>query len=54
MGNSPLGRPRRRWEENIRMGLKEKGINTSNWVNSAQDRNYWRAPVNAALSLRVP
>ena len=50
----PLRRPRRRWEDNIRMDLKEIGINTKNWVNSAQDRDYWRALVNAALNLRVP
>ena len=50
----PLGRPRRRWEDNIRMDLEEIGINVSNWVDSAQDRNYWRALVNAALNLRVP
>ena len=47
-----LGGPRRRWEDNIRMCLKEIGINTRNWVNSAQDRDYWRTLVNAALSLR--
>ena len=50
----PLGRPRRRWEDNIRMDLKEIGINVGNWVDSAQDRNYWRARVNAAFNLRVP
>ena len=50
----PLGRPRRRLENNIRMDLEEIGINTGNWVDSAQDRNYWRALVNAALNLRVP
>ena len=49
-----MGRPRRRWENNIRMGLEEIGINVGNWVDSAQDRNYWRALVNAALNLRVP
>ena len=53
-GNRPLGRPRRRWEDNIRMDLKEIGISTRIWVDSAQDRNYWRALVNAALKLRVP
>ena len=49
----PLGRPKQRWEDNIRMDLKEIGINTRNWVDSAQDRYYWRALVNAALNLRV-
>ena len=49
-----LGRPRLRWEDNTRMDLEEKGINAGNWVDSAQDRNYWRALVNAALNLRVP
>ena len=37
------GRPRRRWEDNIRMDLKEIGFNTRNWIDSAQDRDYWRA-----------
>ena len=51
-----LGRLRCRWEDNIRMNLKgiRVGINTRNWVDSAQDRNYWRALVNAALNLQVP
>ena len=53
-GKRPLGRPRRRWEDNIRMDLEEIGINTRNWVDSAQDRDYWRALVNTALNLRVP
>ena len=43
----PLGRPRRRWQDNIRMDLKEIGINTRNWVDLAHDRDYWRALVNA-------
>ena len=51
-GKRPLGRPRRRWEDNIRMDLEEIGINAGNWVDS--DRNYWRTLVNAALNLRVP
>ena len=53
-GKRPLGRPRRRWEDNVRMDLEEIGINADNWVDSAQNRNYWRAFVNAALNLRVP
>ena len=51
-GKRPLGRPRRRWEDNIRMDLEEIGINAS-WVDSAQDRNYWRTLVNAALILQI-
>ena len=53
-GRRPLGRPRRRWEDNIRMELEEIGINADNLVDWALDRNYWRALVNAALNLRVP
>ena len=53
-GKRPLGRPRRRWEDNIRMDLEEIGVNAGNWVDSAQDRDCWRALVNAALNLRVP
>ena len=53
-GKRPLGRPRRSREENIIMDLEVIGINAGNWVGSAQDRNYWRALVNAALNLRVP
>ena len=49
-GKRPLGRPRRRWENNIRMDFKEIVINAGNWIDSAQDRNYWRAFVNAALN----
>ena len=45
---------RRRWEDNIRMDLEEIGTNAGNWVDSAQDRECWRALVNAALNLRVP
>ena len=43
-----FGRPRRRWEENIRIDLEEIGIYAGNWVDSDQDRNFWRALVNAA------
>ena len=52
---TPAGRrPRRRWEDTIRIDLKEIGINSRNWADSAQDRDYWRALANAALNLRVP
>ena len=50
-GKRPLGRPRRRWEDNIIIDFEE---NAGNWVDSAQVRNYWRLLVNAALNLRVP
>jgi len=53
-GKIPLGRPRLRWEDNIKKDIKEIGVNTRNWVDLSQDRNYWRALVNAALNLRVP
>ena len=46
----PLGRPWRRWEDNIRMDPKELGINMRNWVDLPQDRDYWRALMNAALN----
>ena len=49
----PLGRSRRRWEENIRVDLKEMGINTRNWVDSNQDSDYWRTLVNMALNFWV-
>ena len=52
-GKRPVGRSRRRWGDNIRMDLKEIGIDTRNWVDSGQDRDYWRALVNAALKLQV-
>ena len=53
-GKRHLGRPRRRWEDNIKMDFKEIGINTRNWIDCAQDCNYWRALVNTELDLRVP
>ena len=49
-----IGRPRRRWEDNIRMDLNEVGTNTRNLVDSAQDRDYWKVLVNVALHLLVP
>ena len=54
VGKRPLGRPRRRWKDNIRIYLKEIGIDTRSWVNSAQDRDYWRVLVNEGLNLRPP
>ena len=49
-GKRSLGRPKRRFEDNIRMDLKEKYINTRNWVDLANDGDYWRAIVNAELN----
>jgi hypothetical protein len=53
-GKSPLGRPRRRWEDNIRMDLREVGQRRGDWMESAQDRDRWRALVNAVKNFRVP
>jgi hypothetical protein len=53
-GKRPLGRPRRRWEDNINMDLKEIGIDGANWIRLAQDRVQWRAFVNMVMNLRIP
>ncbi|KAJ4448339.1 hypothetical protein ANN_10354 [Periplaneta americana] len=53
-GKRPLGRPRRRWEDNIKMDLREVGYDDREWINFAQDRDQWRAYVRAAMNLRVP
>ncbi|KAJ4449364.1 hypothetical protein ANN_00762 [Periplaneta americana] len=53
-GKRPLGRPRRRWEDNIKMDLREVGYDDRDWINVAQDRDRWRAYVRAAMNLRVP
>ena len=53
-GKRPLGRPRRRWEENIKMDLQEMGLESMDWIDLSQDRDIWRAVVNAAMNLRVP
>ncbi|KAJ4438188.1 hypothetical protein ANN_14127 [Periplaneta americana] len=53
-GKRPLGRPRRRWEDNIKMDLREVGYDDRGWINLAQDRDQWRAYVRAAMNLRVP
>ena len=52
-GKRPLGKPRRRWKDNIRIQLKEIGIDRKNWVDSAQDRDFWRYIVNVASNLRA-
>ncbi|KAJ4446228.1 hypothetical protein ANN_12922 [Periplaneta americana] len=49
----PLGRPRRRWEDNIKMDLREVGYEDRDWINLAQDRDQWRAYVRAAMNLRL-
>jgi hypothetical protein len=53
-GKIPLGRPRRRWEDNIKMDLMEIGIDGENWIRLTQDSVQWRAFVNAVMNLRVP
>ena len=53
-GRRPLGRPRRRWENNIKMGLREVGCGCVDWMELAQDRDRWRALVSAVMNLRVP
>jgi hypothetical protein len=53
-GRRPLGRPRCRWEDNIKMDLQEVGCGGMDWIEVAQDRDRWRAVVNAVMNLRVP
>jgi hypothetical protein len=53
-GKRPLERPRRRWEDNIRMDLREIGWGGMDWIDLAQDRDQWRALVNTIMNLRVP
>ena len=53
-GKRPLGRPRRRWEDNIRMDLEEVGLGYEDWIGLAQDRDRWRMLVSAVRNLRVP
>jgi len=53
-GKRPLGRPRRRWEDNIKMVLQEVGYGGMDWIELAQDRDRWWALVKAVMNLRVP
>jgi 3-oxoacyl-ACP reductase-like protein len=50
----PLGKPRRRWEDNIKMDLQKMGCEDMDWIDLFQDRDRWRARVNAVMNLRVP
>ena len=52
--NRPLGRPRRRWEDNIKMDLQEVGRGCGDWMGLAQDRDRWRALVSTVMNFRVP
>jgi hypothetical protein len=52
-GKRPLGRPTRRWEDNIRMDLRETGWGGMDWIDLAQDRDQWRDVVNTVMNLRV-
>jgi hypothetical protein len=52
-GKRPLGRPRHRWEDEIKMDLRETGWEGVEWIHLAQDRDRWRAVVNAVMNLRV-
>jgi len=54
VGKRPFGRPRRRWEDNIKMGLQDVGFGGMDWIELYQDRDRWRALVNAVMNLRVP
>jgi hypothetical protein len=54
VGESPLGRPRRRWVDNITMDLREIGWDGMDWIDLAQDGDQWRALVNTVMNLRVP
>jgi hypothetical protein len=53
-GRRPLGRPRHRWENNIKMNLQEVGCGGMDWIKLAHNRDMWRALVNAVMNLRVP
>jgi hypothetical protein len=53
-GRRPLERPRRRWEDNIKMDLREIGFGDVDWIHLARDRDNWRALMNTVMNLRVP
>jgi hypothetical protein len=53
-GKKPLGRPRRRWEDNIKMDIQEVGEGRGDWMELAQDRDWWRALVGTVRNFRVP
>jgi hypothetical protein len=53
-GRRPLGRPRRRWEDNIKMDHREIGFGNADWIRWAQDRDRWQALVNTVMNLRIP
>jgi hypothetical protein len=53
-GKRPLGRPRRRWEDNIKVDLREIGIEGVDWIELAHDRDQWRTCVNVVMNLLVP
>ena len=53
-GKRPLGRPRRRWEDNIKMDLREVGCDPGEWIDLAEDRDQWRGYVRGVINLRVP
>ena len=53
-GKRPLGRPRRRWVDNVMMDLQEVGCRYMDWIGLAQDRDRWRTLVSAVMNLRVP
>ena len=52
-GKRPFGRPRRRWEDNIKMDLQKVGCGSTDWIDLARDRDRWRVLVNAVMNLRV-